>query len=277
MKKKAPILACALIFLLGMGIMFYPTVSNWVYEQTASYVISDYLEQTSTKTSEEAAELFAQASAYNETLTGDVKSFMIAEDNQENNELDEAYWNSFYDLNGIMGVIEIPSIDVSLPIYHGTDETTLVKGVGHLEGSALPTGEIGNHTVLTGHTGLPTAELFTDLDQLVIGDVFYVQILNKVFTYEVIEINVVLPSETEKLKAQEDKDLVTLVTCTPYGINSHRLLVRGERMEIDEEYIEQLSEEIQSTLENTQKTTLLDYIVISAVAVFLSKISTTLK
>lgn len=149
MKKSAPIIACGLIFLLGLGVMFYPTFSNWIHKQNASYVISDYLQQTSIKTEDEAQQLFAEASAYNETLTGDVKSFMIAEDNQEN---------------------------------------VLQKGVGHLEGSALPTGEIGNHTVLTGHTGLPSAELFTDLDQLEIGDVFYLQVLNRVFTYEITEI-----------------------------------------------------------------------------------------
>lgn len=230
MKKRASILICILIFVLGFGIMFYPTLSNWVHEQTASYAISDYYEQSSQKNDDETEALFAAARAYNATLTGDKTSIMLAEENEENEIQDGAYWNTFDDMNDIIGVVEIPSIKVKLPIYHGTDETTLQKGVGHLEGSALPTGDIGNHTVLTGHTGLPSMELFTNVDQMVVGDVFYLQVLNQTYTYEVKEINVVLPSETELLKVQEDRDLVTLVTCTPYGINSHRLLVMGEKI-----------------------------------------------
>ncbi|WP_317855324.1 class C sortase [Chakrabartyella piscis] len=230
MKKRVSIFGCILIFVLGLGVMFYPTISNWVHEQTASYAISDYYEQISQKTEDETAVLFAAARAYNATLSGDRESFLEAEENEDNNIQNPGYWNTFDIMNDIIGVVDIPSIKVTLPIYHGTDETTLQKGVGHLEGSALPTGDIGNHTVLTGHTGLPSVELFTDLDQVVIGDVFHLQVLDQIFTYEVKEINVVLPSETESLQAQADKDLVTLVTCTPYGINSHRLLVTGEQI-----------------------------------------------
>lgn len=225
MKKVISIVISVLVFLLGLGIMFYPTVSNWLHEQNASYAVSNYQEQVGNKSTEEYDATFAAARAYNATLTGDVLSFLDAGTEFGNPD----YWNILDEVNGIMGVIEIPSINVTLPIYHGSEEEVLQKGAGHLEGSALPTGDVGNHTVITGHTGLPTAMLFTDLDELVIGDYFYLDILNEVFAYEVVNIYVVLPSETEYLMAQADKDLVTLVTCTPYGVNSHRLLIQGER------------------------------------------------
>lgn len=143
-----------------------------------------------------------------------------------------AYQNCLNLGNGMMGYIEIPKIDVSLPIYHGTTESILQKGVGHLEWSTLPTGELGNNTVLTGHTGLPSAKLFTDVDQLELGDVFLLRILDEVFYYEVSNRSVVEPHEVDKISSTTTKDLVTLVTCTPYGINSHRLLVEAERMYI---------------------------------------------
>ncbi len=233
MRKRISVVVSILIFMLGFGVMFYPTFSNWIHEQSASYAISDYQKNVSNKSLEEAEILFANAREYNGILSGDVYSFILAEQNKENEVKDELYWNTFDDMNGIIGVVDIPTINVKMPIYHGTDESTLQKGVGHLEGSALPTGDLGIHTVLTGHTGLPEAELFTNLDQLVVGDSFYVKVLNQVFTYEVKEINVVLPSDDELLQAQEDRNLVTLVTCTPYGVNSHRLLVMGEMIATD--------------------------------------------
>ncbi len=227
MKKLLPIFISILLFTLGLGVMFYPTVSSWMHGQTASYAVSNYLDQVSAKSNEEYDAEFAAARAYNDTLSGNILSFLDAQSGYEN----PNYWSTLDEVNGIMGVIEIPSIGVSLPIYHGSEEEVLQKGAGHLEGSALPTGDVGNHTVITGHTGLPTATLFTDLDELVLGDIFYLDILNEIFTYEVSNIYVVLPSETEQLTAQPDKDLVTLVTCTPYGINSHRLLIQGSRVE----------------------------------------------
>ncbi len=233
MRKRISVVVSILIFMLGFGVMFYPTFSNWVHEQSASYAISDYQKNVSNKSLEEAEKLFANAREYNGILSGDVYSFILAEQNKENEVKDELYWNTFDDMNGIIGVVDIPTINVKMPIYHGTDESSLQKGVGHLEGSALPTGDLGIHTVLTGHTGLPEAELFTNLDQLVVGDSFYVKVLNQVFTYEVKEIYVVLPSDDELLQAQEDRNLVTLVTCTPYGVNSHRLLVMGEMIATD--------------------------------------------
>lgn len=235
MKKILVIIISILVFVLGLGAMFYPTVSNWLHEQSASYAIADYMESTGEKSVDEYELEFAAARAYNATLTGDVRSFLEAEEQAASEEaINLDYWDTFDQVDGIMGIVEIPSINVTLPIYHGTEESALQKGAGHLEGSALPTGDVGNHTVITGHTGLPSAMLFTDLDEMIVGDRFYLEILDQVFTYEVTRIYVVLPSETEHLEVQEDKDLVTLVTCTPYGVNSHRLLVQGERVEDEE-------------------------------------------
>lgn len=231
MKKLFSILISVLLFVVGLGIMFYPTLSNWAHEKAASSVITDYMEQTSHKTAEQYAAEFAAARAYNATVSGDVTSLMEAKEDAANALKNTDYWHTFDEHSGLIGVIEIPKIKVVEPIYHGTAESVLQKGAGHLEGTALPTGDVGNHTVITGHTGLPSAHLFTDLDQLVVGDHFYVDVLDQVFTYEVAEIFVVLPSETKHLAAQPDKDLVTLVTCTPYGVNSHRLLVQAVRVE----------------------------------------------
>ncbi len=231
MKRSLSIVISILIFVVGCGVMFYPTISNWLYEQNASYAISGYIEQVGTKSNEDYLAEFAAARAYNASLSGDVQSFMEAE--MDGDVQNPDYWETFDQIDGIMGVIEIPAVNVTLPIYHGTDESVLQKGAGHLEGSALPTGDAGNHTVITGHTGLPTAMLFTDLDELVLGDRFYLEILDQTFVYEIQNIYVVLPSDTEQLKVQPGKDLVTLVTCTPYGINSHRLLIQGHR--VDEE------------------------------------------
>lgn len=228
MKKVFAIAISALIFIAGLGLMFYPTVSNWLHAQSASYVITDYVSESSNKTLEEYAAEFEVARAYNATLSGDVQSFLDAKEAQSDE--NSTYWSILNQVDGIMGIIEIPAVDIALPIYHGTDESVLQKGAGHLEGSAFPTGDVGNHTVITGHTGLPSADLFTDLDELVVGDYFYLEILDQVFAYQVTNIYVVLPAETEHLEAQADKDLVTLVTCTPYGVNSHRLLVQGERV-----------------------------------------------
>ncbi len=233
MKRSLSIVISILIFVVGCGVMFYPTISNWLYEQNASYAISGYMEQVGNKSNEDYLAEFAAARAYNATLSGNVESFLEAQLQAETDYEDPDYWNTLDEINGIMGIIEIPTIDVTLPIYHGSEEDVLQKGAGHLEGSALPTGDVGNHTVLTGHTGLPTATLFTDLDELVLGDYFYLDILDQIFAYEVVNIYVVLPSETDQLVAQPDKDLVTLVTCTPYGINSHRLLIQGERVDVE--------------------------------------------
>ncbi len=228
MKKIGSTLAIALVFFIGLSILLYPSISNWLMDQSTSYAIATYQEESIIQEEDTNLLAFEQARAYNATLTGDVHGFLLAEDTTAT---DTVYWNCLNVVDGIMGFIDIPSIGVSLPIYHGTEETVLQKGVGHMEGTALPTGDLGNNVVLTGHTGLPSAELFTNMDEMVVGDRFTLSILNQVFTYEVKDIYVVLPTEVEELEAKDGRDLVTLVTCTPYGVNSHRLLLQSERVD----------------------------------------------
>ncbi len=223
MKKKVSTILIIIVFILGLLIALYPTISSWYNKQASSYAVATYQGEIGDKSEEEAATLLAEAEAYNETLFQNEQVFVKGE------AVDETYIETLNLSNGMMGYISIDKIDVLLPIYHGTDEAVLQKGVGHLEGSSLPTGNEDSHVVLTGHTGLSSATLFTDLNQLALGDTFQISVLNETFIYEVTEIMVVEPDEVDSLAIQEGKDLVTLVTCTPYGVNSHRLLVQGER------------------------------------------------
>lgn len=225
MKKRWSTILIVLIFVVGLLVMIYPTVSNWYNEKMSSYVVSNYTQVVDDNDEEYYAQMFEDARAYNEALHSLPKQFIsgIAED--------EYYINTLDVYDGMMGYIVIDKINLKLPIYHGTDETVLQSGVGHLEGSSLPTGDIGNNTVLTGHTGLPSAELFTYLTEMEVGDTFEIYVLNQVYTYEVYNISVVEPYEVDDLEAIDGKDIVTLITCTPYGVNSHRLLVQGEQVE----------------------------------------------
>ncbi len=226
MRKKITTILISLVFLIGLLVMLYPTISNWYNQRVNSYIVTDYVTELSNRTVEEYLEMFEVARAYNDTLTGTVSSFVSGEAEGED------YINALNVINGMMGYLVIDEIDVNLPIYHGTDAATLQTGVGHLEGTQLPTGDIGNNTVLTGHTGLPSADLLTGLTSMELGDLFQVYVLDKVYTYQVFAITVVEPTETDLLLPIEDKDVVTLVTCTPYGINSHRLLVQGEQIAV---------------------------------------------
>ncbi|MFI3170440.1 MAG: class C sortase [Faecalibacterium sp.] len=222
MKKIISNILLVLILLLGLGLICYPTVSNWYNEQVGSYYIKTYQEVVDSTPYELYESIFDAARSYNDTLNAQDPTFVsgVAED--------ESYIDSLNINNGMMGALVIEKINVSLPIYHGTDEGVLQTSIGHLEGSALPTGTEGEHTVLTGHTGLPSATLLTNLTQLEIGDTFEVHVLNQIYTYEVFELLVVEPHEVDALTPVAGKNLVTLVTCTPYGINSHRLFVQGE-------------------------------------------------
>ena len=216
------ILICA-FFLTGIAILSYPFVSNYINELHSSRVI-DRLKEELTHTDD--TELHRQremAKQYNQSLhrTG------------EDAPCPYNYEDILSFPGGIMGYLEIPAIGVHLPIYHGTGENALAKGVGHLPDTAFPIGGKGNHSVLTGHTGLPSAKLFTDLTKLATGDFFTIHILDEILTYEVDQINIVLPSEADKLLPMAGADYCTLVTCTPYGVNSHRLLVRGRRIFTD--------------------------------------------
>lgn len=226
MKKHLATIVLVLILLAGLSLLLYPTFSNWWNSFHSSKAISDYSEQVAQLDQEQYTELWDAAIAYNQDLQNKGNVFQVTD-------AQRAAYSQLLNVggNGVMGYIEIPSIDVSLPLYHGTSESILQVAVGHLEWSSLPTGGEGTHCVVSGHRGLPSARLFTDLDDLRTGDQFMIRVLDELMTYEVDQILIVDPDDVDDLLIVEGKDLVTLVTCTPYGINSHRLLVRGHRIE----------------------------------------------
>lgn len=220
-KKSKSTILVVLMLVLGLGIMLYPTISNWYNELTGSHAIQEFKETLEDQSEQEMAEQRVMAEAYNATLRNEGSAVECPYD-----------YNDIMDFgNGMMGYIEIPIIDVYLPIYHGVSETVLSKGVGHMSKTAFPIGGEGNHSVLTGHTGSPAAYLFTDLDKVKEGDQFYLYVLEETLAYEVDQILVVLPEDVDDILPEPGEDYCTLVTCTPYGINSHRLLVRGHRVE----------------------------------------------
>lgn len=225
-KKKRIGVLPFLIFAVGIGILLYPTASNYYNVVHQSNAIVEYAENLAAMDNEAAQRLWAEAVAHNRDLYRA----------QRGEELPEGALKNYDEIlrisdNGMMGYIDIPKIKVHLPVYHGTSENVLQKGIGHLEWSSFPVGGENTHTVLTGHTGLPSARLFTDLEKMEIGDIFTLQIIGETMTYEVEEIQVVLPYEIESVAIIEGRDLCTLVTCTPYGVNSHRLIVRAHRIE----------------------------------------------
>lgn len=218
----------ALIFLLGLGFLLYPSVSDLWNQWRENLLMSDYDERVSQLSSDEISELLAAAQAYNEQLDASFSDAFTGEQLPSN----DPYWSLLDpDGTGIMGYVEIPKIDLRLPVYHGTGTEALQKGLGHLGGTSLPVGGQGTHAVISGHRGLPSALLFTDLDQLEEGDRFAVHVLGQTLAYEVDQILVVEPDEVSSLMPEQDGDYVTLLTCTPYGVNTHRLLVRGHRVE----------------------------------------------
>ena len=225
MKKVLPVLAVVLIFVLGLGIMLYPTIANYVNARSQTVAIDHY---------EEAARANA---AYYEGLLEQAQAFNreIFENGGLVNLTDEqkAAYETLLNLNGdgVMGYIEIPRLELKLSIGHGTEEDVLQRMVGHIEGSSLPVGGESTHAVLSAHRGLPTAKLFSDLDLMQVGDRFTIHTLNQTLTYQVDQITVILPEEIEALAIEPGGDYVTLMTCTPYAVNTHRLLVRGVRVE----------------------------------------------
>ena len=239
MKKKLNIIVIAVLFLAGLSVLLYPFVANQWNSYRQSRLMSSYEEGVAEKDANGEIDYEAEwekARAYNDALMPMIlpDSFAVAEASDR----DEAYMNCL-NINGdeIMGIVEIPKIDVELPIYHTTDEEVLQIGAGHLEGSSLPVGGESTHAVISAHRGLPSATLFTDLDQLVEGDHFLLHILDDTLCYEVDQITVVEPDQTESLSVVESEDLVTLLTCTPYGVNTQRLLVRGHRVPYDAETV----------------------------------------
>lgn len=228
MKKKSSFVTAILIaaLLAGALLLLYPTVSDYWNSFHQSRAIASYAEQVADLDDNTYDQIWADARAYNETLDNSTSRFVMTE---EQKKIYEALLNIAD--NGVMGYIEIPKIKCNLPIYHGTDEAVLQIAIGHVQGSSLPAGGESTHCVLSGHRGLPSAKLFSDLDQLTEGDVFLLRVLDETLTYEVDQIRTVLPDELDDLAIEEGKEYCTLVTCTPYGINSHRLLVRGHLVE----------------------------------------------
>jgi sortase A len=210
-------------------VLLYPAVSNYVNSRNCAKAIDEYDENVANLQEEEKEQMLADAKAYNKKIAKSKTNFINGDPSDEE-------YKSLLDVNGdgMMGYITITKIDVRLPIYHGTGEDALVHSVGHIEGSSLPIGGKSTHTVISGHRGLPSATLFSNLDKLEVGDTFVITVLGEKLTYEVDQIRVVLPDEVSELDVVEGKDYVTLVTCTPYGINTHRLLVRGHRIASDE-------------------------------------------
>ena len=229
MKKRGTTVILLIVLIAGLFLLLYPTVANWWNSMTQSRAVASYVDAVAEIDEDQYAHLWNEAIAYNQSLTQRQNAHTLTEEQRKTYEktLDVAGL-------GIMGYIEVPSIGVTLPIHHGTDETVLQVAIGHLEWTSLPIGGESTHSVVSGHRGLPSARLFTDLDKLVEGDVFIIRVLDEVITYEVDQILIVEPHETDALLIEEGKDLCTLITCTPYGVNSHRLLVRGHRVENQE-------------------------------------------
>ena len=232
MKDRLWGLARLLIILVGVGILVYPSVSEYLFEKNSSVAVSTYDDSIRRMEQAHMDELRSQAEAYNQRLAENNGYSKPALDEYNNPITPEDYWDILdVDGNGMMGYITIPRIHVTIPMYHGTEEEVLQVAIGHLQNTSLPVGGESTHAVLSGHRGLPSKALFTDLDQVQIGDVFYLTVLNETIYYQVDQILTVLPNETDALAITKGEDHVTLVTCTPYGVNSHRLLVRGTRMD----------------------------------------------
>ncbi len=232
-KRKNKILTFVLVILLILSIVavLYPTVSNYITARIHSQEIENYNAAVENIEDEEYASILEAAEEYNRELDETGSESMLVYPDQI-----EGYENLLdVDGNGLMGYVTIDKIDVNLPIYHGTDSSTLAKGAGHLQGSSLPVGGSGTHAVISAHRGLPSSKFFTDLDKLEIGDTFTITVLNETLTYKVDQIHIVYPSDVDDLYTEDGMDYCTLMTCTPYGINTYRLLVRGVRTETVEE------------------------------------------
>jgi len=225
MKKNRSNIILILIFLVGLSVMLYPTVSDYINQKNQSRAVASYSEEVENLSDVDYQAYFDAADDYNRRLAETPDAFYRPEE--------VSGYTDTLDVSGtgIMGYITISKIGVELPVYHGTSDGVLQVAAGHLEGSSLPVGGAGTHAVISAHRGLPSAKLFTNLDELEVGDTFTITVLDRVLTYEVDQISIVLPTETDLLQPVEGKDYVTLMTCTPYGINTHRLLVRGKRIE----------------------------------------------
>ena len=243
-KNRIVVILLIVVLLAGLSLLLYPFVSDYWNSLHQSRAIATYMEAVTELDEAAYEEWWDGAKAYNASLPGTQNRFLPDKEEQRN-------YEKLLDISGtgILGYVEIPNIDVLLPIYHGTDEEVLQVAIGHIEGSSLPVGGESTHCVISGHRGLPSSRLFTDLDQLTEGDIFILRVLDETLTYEVDQIHIVEPDDTSLLGIEEGQDLCTLITCTPYGVNSHRLLVRGHRVE---------NQEASSTLRITADAMLLD-------------------
>lgn len=226
MKKNLSTIILVVILLTGLSLLLYPTASNYWNSLHQSRAIAGYVEDVAKLDTADYDKLLSDARQYNAELLTKANRFILSDEERQR-------YESLLDLsgNGILGYIDIPTIKTTLAIYHGSDEAVLQIAVGHIEGSSLPIGGLGTHCVLSAHRGLPSAKLFTNLDKLAEGDLFMMRVLNETLTYEVDQIRIVEPHEVDTLDIEKDKDYCTLVTCTPYGVNTHRLLVRGHRVD----------------------------------------------
>ena len=228
MRRRLGNILLTLAFVVGIALLAYPSFSDWwnTFHQTRA--IAGYTAKVANMDREEFDRMWAEAEAFNEYLSKKTNRFNLTPE-------ELATYNSILDVTGtgIMGYIDIPSIKISLPIYHGTDESILQIAIGHIAGTSFPIGGEGTHAAVSGHRGLPSARLFTDIDKLQAGDKFLLQMLDRTLTYEVDQIRIVLPQELQDLEIDPYQDYVTLITCTPYGVNTHRLLVRGHRVDND--------------------------------------------
>lgn len=239
-----------IFFCVGILLCLYPFISGIVHRQEQKSVISTY-ESHIMQNTKEMDGVFEKAKEYNRILN-DTKGIVVESSLQEMNGLSDEEYNNQLNMtgSGVMGSLEIPKIDVNLPIYHGTEDSVLSKGVGHLQGSNLPVGEKNTRSILTGHRGLPNAKLFTRLDELRKGDLFFIRVCGKTLAYKVEKTEVIKPEEAETLSIVSGKDLVSLVTCTPYGINTHRLIVTGERVPYEQKVQENIKKDLFSLEES---------------------------
>lgn len=239
MKKLSTVLLIA-TFVAGLSLLLYPTVSNYWNTLHASRAVATYVDAVQNMGEDKRREMLQKAIDYNKSLTSDNQRLTISSARRQE-------YESILDVdgNGMIGYIEIPNVNITLPVYHGTNDDVLQIAVGHLDWTSLPVGGTSTHCVLSGHRGLPSAKLFTNLDQVKEGDTFVIRVLDEVLTYEVDQIRIVEPAAVDDLMIENGKDYCTLVTCTPYGVNSHRLLVRGHRVENESKSIRVTSEAIQ--------------------------------
>lgn len=250
-----------IVLLVAFSVLLYPTLSSYLNEKNSSKVVSYYDEESIKLSETEKEQMLEDARAYNQEMLGNID--LIDPFSQENTEIDERYQSLLNpDGTGMMGYIHIPKINIELPIYHGTSEAVLQAGVGHFWGTSLPVGGESTHTVLTGHRGLPTKTLFTNIDKLEEGDIFYIKVLDETLAYQIDQILTVLPEETDALAIESGKDYATLVTCTPYAINTHRLLVRGYRIPYEEATEQESDVDVKPELSFTAKVLIVTIIVI---------------